>query len=201
MNGEDAPYSGANESKCQGDHKWQLKCLPASLAQLKKELHNSSLSLEEKLILHTCTLGSVKHSSGSYESASETSEQCQDKLQKLLSFMCSYEVYSKVLSKNFFLSFAPTVCTSRKGRPIEQPFSKCQETQRWTCSPSLEVHTTVSAQISAFLPDDTIFVENMKTICPVFKNRSCSLFFHGFLPRKLSTNTVFFLLSTSRIAT
>ena len=52
LNCEDTPYSGANESKCQGGHKWQLKCLPASLAQLKKELYNSPLYLEEKLILH-----------------------------------------------------------------------------------------------------------------------------------------------------
>ena len=104
LNCEDAPYSGANEAKCQDDdHKWQLKCLPASLAQLKKELYNSSWSLEEKLILHM--LSSVKHSSGSYESASETSDQtvaqCQDKLQKLLSIMCSYGVYSTVLSTGF----------------------------------------------------------------------------------------------------
>ena len=52
LNCEDAPYSGANESRCQGDHKWQLKCLSASLARLEKELYNSPLSLEEKLILH-----------------------------------------------------------------------------------------------------------------------------------------------------
>ena len=54
---------------------------------IKKELYNSPLSLEEKMILHM--LSSVKHSSGSYESASETSDQtvaqCQDKLQQLLS--------------------------------------------------------------------------------------------------------------------
>ena len=58
--------------------KSQLKCLPASPSQLKKELYNSPLSLEEKLILHMLS----KHLSGSCESASETSEQCQDKLQK-----------------------------------------------------------------------------------------------------------------------
>ena len=64
LNCEEAPYSRANEFKCQGDHKWQLKCLPASLAQLEKELYNSPLSLEEKMILHM--LSSIKHSSGLY---------------------------------------------------------------------------------------------------------------------------------------
>ena len=68
-------------------------------------------------------------------------------------------------------------------------------TQRWTCSWNLEVHITVSAQISAFLPDDTIFLGKYETICPVFKNHLCSLFSHLSLPRRLSTNTVFLLLS------
>ena len=77
-----------------GRSQMAVKCLPASLAQLKKELYNSPLSSEEKLILHMPS--SVKHSPGSYEFASKTSDQtvaqCQDKLQKLLSIMCSYGV-------------------------------------------------------------------------------------------------------------
>ena len=116
-----APYSGANEFKCQGDHKWQLKCLPANLAQLEKELYNSPLSLEEKLILHM--LSSVKHSSGSYGSASETIDQtiaqCQDKLQKLLFILCSYRASGQT-SIELFLSFAPTLCTSRKGAQLNK---------------------------------------------------------------------------------
>ena len=133
MNCEDAPYSGANESKCQGDHKWQLKCLPASLDQLKKELYNSPLSLEEKLILHM--LSSVKHSPGSYESASETSDQtvaqCQDKLQKLLSIMCSYGVSGPTSIPQSFLRTFLKLCSNsvhfKKRRSIEQALSKCQE--------------------------------------------------------------------------
>ena len=41
----------------------------------------------------------------------------------------------------------------------------------------------------------TRFLRKYETICPLFKNHSCSLFFHRFLARKRSTNTVFFLLS------
>ena len=53
---------------------------------------------KKNYIIRLCLwmLSSVKRSSGSYESASETSDQtvaqCQDKLQKLLSIMCSYGV-------------------------------------------------------------------------------------------------------------
>ena len=132
-NCEDAPYSGANKSKCQGNHKWQLKCLPASLAQLKKELYNSPLSLEEKLILHM--LSSVKHLPGSYESASKTSDQtvaqCQDKLQKLLSVMCSYRLSGPTSIPQSFLRTFLKLCSNsvhfKKRWSIEQALSKCQE--------------------------------------------------------------------------
>ena len=68
-------------------------------------------------------------------------------------------------------------------------------TQRWTCSQSPEVHTTVSAQISAISAWWHNFWGKYETICPVFKNHLCNLFSHQFLPRKHSTNMVFFLLS------
>ena len=52
-------------------------------------------------------LNSVKHSPGSYESASETSDQtvaqCQDKLQKLLSIM------TYVFLRGFWTNFNSTV--------------------------------------------------------------------------------------------
>ena len=140
--------------ECQGDHKWQLKCLPASLAQLEKELYNSPLSLEEKQILHM--LSSVKHSSGSYESASETSDQtvaqCQDKLQKLLSIICSYGVSGPTsipqsFLRTFFKLCSNSVHSSRKGGQLNKRSQNVKST--WTCSRNLEVHTTVSAQISA----------------------------------------------------
>ena len=89
------------------------------------------------------------------------------------------------------------MCTSRKGGQLNKHSQEVKKwrTQRWACSRSLEVHTTVSAQISAISAWWHDFWGKYETICPVFKNHSCTLFFHRFLPRKLSTNTVFFLLS------
>ena len=194
LNWEDAPYSGANESKCQGDHKWQLKCLPASLAQLKKELYNSplTLTLEERLILHIRS--SVKHSSGSYASTSETSDQtvaqCQDKLQQLLSIMCSYGVF---IQQSFIITFLKLYSNSvhfKKRRSIEQVKKTTLDMQSEPWSP----HYRFCTNFSHFCLM-TRFLWKYETICPVFKNHSCSLFFHRILPRILSTNTVFFLLS------
>ena len=138
LNCEDAPYSGADESKCLGDHKWQLKCLPEGLSQLNKELYNSPLSLEEKLISNI--LSSVKHSSGSYESASETSvqtvAQCQDKLKKLFSSMCSYRISGPTsIPKSFLRAFVKLCSNSvhfKKRRSTEQAFSRCQEVKNTT---------------------------------------------------------------------
>ena len=154
--------------ECQGDHKWQLKCLPASLAQLEKELYNSPLSLEEKLILHM--LSSVKHSSGSYESASETSDQtvahCQDKLQKLLSIICSYGVSGPTSIPQSFLRTFFKLCSNsvhfKKRRSIEQAFSKCQEHNNGHAVGALKSTQPFPHKFLPFLPDDTIFVENMR---------------------------------------
>ena len=138
LNCEDAPYSEADESKCLGDQKWQLKCLPASLAQLNKELYNSPLSLEEKLIL--IILNSVKHSSGSYKSTSETSDQtvaqCQDKLKKIFSSMCSYRVSGLTSIPRYFLRTFLKLCSNsvifKKRRSTKQAFSRCQEVKNTT---------------------------------------------------------------------
>ena len=139
---------------------------------------DSLLSLEEKLILHM--LSSVKHSSGSYESASETSDQtvahCQDRLQKLLCIMCSYRVSGPTSIPQSFLRTFLKLCSNsvhfKKRRSIEQAFSKCQEHNAWHA-----VHTTVSAQILAISPWWHDFCGKYETIYPVFKNHSCSLLF------------------------
>ena len=98
----------------------------------------------------------VKHSSGSNESASETNDQtvaqCQDKLQKLLSIVCSYGVSGPTSIPQSFLRTFLKLCSNsvhfKKRRSIEQAFSKCQEHNAGHAG-SLEVHTTISAQISA----------------------------------------------------
>ena len=106
------------------------------------------LSLEEKLILHM--LSSVKHSSGSYrESASETSDQtvaqCQDKLQKLLSIMCSYGVSGPTSIPQSFLRTFLKLCSNsvhfKERWSIEQALMS--RTQRWTCSRSLSLKSTL----------------------------------------------------------
>ena len=98
----------------------------------------------------------VKHSSGSYESASEMSDQtvaqCQDKLQKLLSIVCSYGVSGPTSIPQFLLRTFLKLCSSsvhfKKRQSIAQAFSKCQEHNAGHAG-SLEVRTTISAQISA----------------------------------------------------
>ena len=62
--------------------------------------------------------------SGSYESASETSDQRQDKLQKLLSIMCSYGVSGPTSILQSILKFFLKLCSNsvhfKKRRSIEQ---------------------------------------------------------------------------------
>ena len=162
--------------------------------QIKKKLYNSPLSLEEKLILHM--LSSVKHSPGSYESASEMSDQtvaqCQDKLQELLSIMCSYGVSGPASIEQSFLRTFLKLCSNsvhfKKRRSIEQALSKCQEHNAGHAVGALKSTQPFLHKFQPFLPDDTIFEKNMK------RYARC-LFFQQFLSRKLSTNTVFFLLS------
>ena len=80
-------------------------------------------------------LSSVKHLPGSYESASETSDQtvaqCQDKLQKLLSVMCSYRLSGPTSIPQSFLRTFLKLCSNsvhfKKRWSIEQALSKCQE--------------------------------------------------------------------------
>ena len=147
-------------------------------------------------------LSFVKRSSGSCESASEMSDQtvaqCQDKLQKLLFIMCSCGVSGPTsISQSFLRAFLKLCSNSvhfKKRQSIEQAFSKCQEHNTGHVVGALKsTLPTVSAQISAISAWRHDFWGKHETICPVFKNHTCSLFFHRFLPRKLSTNTVFLL--------
>ena len=128
---------------------------------------------------------SVKHSSGSYESASETSDQtvaqCQDKLQKLLSIMCSYGVFLPTSIPQFFLRTFLKLCSNsahfKKRRSIEQAFSKCQEHNTGHAGGALKSTLPFLHKLQPFLPDDTIFVENMKRYARCLKIIRAACFF------------------------
>ena len=81
--------------------KSQLKCLPASLAQLKKELYNSPLSLEEKLILHMLSNTRQVHASLHPKRANNVKTSCKNIVYYvfLRGFWTNFN--STVLSKNF----------------------------------------------------------------------------------------------------
>ena len=100
--------------------------------------------------------------------------------------------------KSFLRTFLKLCSNSvhfKKRQSIEQAFSKCQEHNAGHAVGALKSILPFLHKFHPFLPDDTIFVENMKRYAQCLKNHSCILFFHRFLPRKLSTNTVVFLLS------
>ena len=110
-------------------------------------------------------LSSVKHSSGSYESASETSDQtvaqCQDKLQKLLSIMCSYGISGPTSIPQSFLRTFLKLCSNsvhfKKRQSIEQALSKCQEHNAGHAVRALKSTLPFLHKFQPFLPDDTIF--------------------------------------------
>ena len=121
----------------------------------------------------------VKRSSGSYET-SETSDQtvaqCQDKLQKLLSIVCSYWVSGPTSIPQSFLRTFLKLCSNsvhfKKRRLIEQAFSKCQEHNAGHAGSQPFLH-----KFQPFLPDDTIFVKNMKRFARCLKIIRAACFF------------------------
>ena len=133
-------------------------------------------------------LSSVKHSSGSYrESASEMNDQtvaqCQDKLQKLLSIMCSYGVSGPTSIPQSFLRTFLKLCSNsvhfKERRSIEQAFLKCQEHNAGHAVGALawSPHYRFCTIFQPFLSDDTIFVENMKRYARCLKIIRAACFF------------------------
>ena len=109
--------------------------------------------------------------------------------------MCSYGVSGPTSIPQSFLRAFLKLCFNsvhfNKRRSIEQAFSKCQEHKAGHAG-NLEVHTTVSAQISAISAWWHNFCEKYETICLVFKKSFVQLVFapisgtkrfhkHGFL--------------------
>ena len=114
---------------------------------------------------------------------------CQDKLQNSLSVMYS-DGFSGLTSLpqsflGIILSFAPWVCTSRKGGQLNKRSQYVKYTTLDMQSGPWSPHA-VSAQIlaisSAWWRD---FCVKNETICPVFQSHSrVACFFRRFLPRK-----------------
>ena len=113
--------------------------------------------------------------------------------------MCSYGVSGPTsIPQSFlrtFLKFCSNSVHFKKRRSVEQALSNCQEHNAGHAVGALKSTLPFLHKFQPLLLEDTIFWGKHETICSVFKNHSCSMFFHQFLPRKLSTNTVFFLLS------
>ena len=133
-------------------------------------------------------LSSVKHSSGSYGSASKTSDQtvaqCQDKLQKLLSIMCSYGISGPTSIPQSFLRTFLKLCSNsvhfKKRRSIEQTLSKCQEHHAGHAVRALKSTLPFLHKFQPFLPDDTIFEKNIKRYARSLKIIRAACFFTDF---------------------
>ena len=130
-------------------------------------------------------LSSVKLSPGSYESASETSDQtvaqCQDKLEKLLSIMCSYGASGPTSIPQSFLRTFLKLCSNsvhfKKRRSFEQSLSKFQEHNAGHAVGALKSTLPFLHKFQPFLLDDTIFEENMKRYARCLKIIRAACFF------------------------
>ena len=111
----------------------------------------------------------------------QTVAQCQDKLQKLLSIMCSYGVSGPTsIPQSFlrtFLKLRSNSVNFRKRRSIEQAFSKCQEHGTGHALGALKSTMPFLHKFQPFLPDDTIFVENMNQYARCLKIIRAACFF------------------------
>ena len=167
-----------------GRSQMAVKMSSCKSCPIKKELYNSPLSLEEKLILHL--LSSVKHSSGSYESTSETSDQtvaqCQSRqAAKIIAYYVILRgFWTTSVRQSFLRTFLKLYSNSvhfKKRRSIEQAFSKCQEHNAGHAVGALKSTLPFLHKFQPFLPDDTIFVENMKRYARCLKIIRSACFF------------------------
>ena len=85
---------------------------------------------------------------------------------KILSIMCSYGVSGPTSFPQNFLRTFLNLCSNsvrfKKRRSIEQAFSKCQEHNVGHVVGALKSTLPFLHKFQPFLPDETIFVENMK---------------------------------------
>ena len=71
--------------------------------------------------------------------------------------------------EELFLSFAPTVCTSRKGSQLNKRSQNVENTMLDMQSEPLKSTLPFLHKFHPFLPDDTISVENMKQYAQCLK--------------------------------
>ena len=127
-------------------------------------------------------LSSVKHSSGSYESASEMSDQTVTlhNVKTNCKNYCLLCVLTGFIPQSFLRTFLKLCSNSvhfKKRRSNEQALSRCQEHNAGHAVGALKCTLPFLHKFEPFLPDDTIFVQNRKRYARCLKIIRAACFF------------------------